>query len=480
MTKRRTRLYDLPLICLLGSLAVMIWCSCLGQASANDLCLCSLALFLFVGLGRPWRFRAEPAEVSPAALVVSSGSFLAGLATGSLLLLAIGWSALLWAWLDTRIADERKPDIRRLLFITLFVFPWMDVDCKFLGWWMRLSSATASEYVLALAGPSVSREGTILYVNGQPVSVTEACGGMETLHAMIVVGLAAAYVHLGPKTAIWKWLPALFALAWCANTLRILCICIGARYFGTDLVQNALHDLGGWLIVGAMIALCVLFFSCWRRIYPLWREPARIRCVGGTNLVRRFCQGEGRPGVVLWSMLAVSIIVGSVWRLCPLPDAQERLRRLVRVTERTHGRDVPITESERERLGEATAVRRVCDVGGAQFTVTAIDGTRNRRVVHDPTYCWTVTGSSEMPVDGGTAKMIRVVENGREKEMMYWFSDGTVRHASPIRYLGQTAVRRMTLGWAGREPILVLVEPCEARTVNWFRFIDDFPTLFKI
>jgi len=150
------------------------------------------------------------------------------------------------------------------------------------------------------------------------------------------------------------------------------------------------------------------------------------------------------------------------------------------MTETVHGRDVPLTESERKRLGDATAVKRVYDVGGTHFTVTAIDGTRNRRVVHDPTYCWTVTDASELPVDGGIAKMIRVVENGREKEMMYWFSDGSVRHASPIRYVCQTAARRMTLGWAGCEPILVLVEPCEARPVNWFRFIDDFPTLFQI
>jgi exosortase/archaeosortase family protein len=345
---------------------------------------------------------------------------------------------------------------------------------------MRLSSATVSEYVLALAQLPVSREGTLLYVSGQAVSVTEACGGIETLHAMIVVGLAAAYVYLGPKTAIWKWLPILFALAWCANTMRVLGICIGARYFGADLVQNVLHDLGGWLIVGAMIALCVAFFSCWRRVCPLSREPARIWCVGGTEVVRRFCQRAGTPGFVLWSMLVASIIVGSVWSLCPLPDAQERLRRLARVTEKVHGRDLPLTESERKRLGEATAVKRVYDVGGTRFTVTAIDGTRNRRVVHDPTYCWTVINESELPVDGGNAKVIRVVEDGLEKEMVFWFSDGSVRHASPIRYLFQTAVRRMTLGWAGCEPIFVLVEPCEAKTVNWFRFIDNFPSLFKI
>jgi hypothetical protein len=83
-------------------------------------------------------------------------------------------------------------------------------------------------------------------------------------------------------------------------------------------------------------------------------------------------------------------------------------------------------------------------------------------------------------VRGGEATSLRVVEDGREKDVLFWFTTGTQRHASPARYLLQTSLRRATLGGWGREPLLVIIEPLDGGPVNWFRFLDQFGMLAQL
>jgi hypothetical protein len=182
----------------------------------------------------------------------------------------------------------------------------------------------------------------------------------------------------------------------------------------------------------------------------------------------------------LWSLLAACVLLGTLWRMVPLPDAQDRLRQLPAFGDARRSRDLPLTESEIRWLGDAQAVKRVYRFGGREFLVTVIDGTRNRRAVHDPMYCWTITKSTEQPLPGGNGTVLRVVEDGIEREVLFWFSDGIVKHSSPARFWLQTSWRRATLGRLGDEPLLVLVEPLDSAPVNWFRLLDAVPWLMDL
>ncbi|MCY2988656.1 MAG: exosortase/archaeosortase family protein [Planctomycetota bacterium] len=485
MRERNLRATDGIMLAVLAATAVAIGWECARRdVSANALSLGAAALLLFVGLGGPWRFRRESTRWNVGLLLLSSLGVLIGLATDLVLPIAFAWSAGLWAWLQTRLETPAKPRVARLLLLSLFIFPWVDLDLKPLSWWLRITSAAAVESTLATAGLETAREGTVVFVSGQPVEVNEHCAGRETLHAMLVVGLAAAHVFLGPQQLIWPWLAVLPALAWLANSLRVLLVCLGAMWFEQARYRDWLHDGGGWLVVGLMLGLCMLSLACWKRtstFIQLWNwnrsnhaEPSSLR------LPRwRFGQFRGMPfqqlglGVLLLSCL----VIGGVWRLVPLDNAQARLQQLSRTVA---GRVVPLSESEQRRLGAAAAVKRVCRVGGREFLVTAIDGTANRRAVHDPAYCWTVTESSELPVRGGQARLLRALDDGTEKEVLFWFSDGASRYTSPVRYLFQTSLRRATFGRFGQEPVLVLVEPVISTPVNWFRFLDSASWLMEL
>jgi exosortase/archaeosortase family protein len=440
-------------------------------------------LGLFVMLGSPWQFQPTRRRNNLPALAVFSLGVVVGLASDLLLPISIAWSALLWAWLSARLSDEALPRIRRLLLLTLLIFPWADIDIKPIHWAMRISAAGVSQHLLTWVGLPTTREGAMLCVAGQNVEISKDCAGGETLHAMLVVGLASAYVYLDRRQSILAWLPALCVFAWVANTLRVLLIALAVGCFPGSRYVDWVHDGGGLLVVALMLALCIACFAGWKRFGSSFQSfrSGSAEASWPNRLPLRYLRGEGAfTRVALWSLLVVSVAVGTLWRMFPLPDARERLRQLPTVCEGRPSRDVALTETEIRWLGDAQAVKRVYRFGGRDFLVIAIDGTRNRRAVHDPMFCWTITKTTEQPLPGGNGTVLRVVEEGHEKDVLFWFTDRVHKHSSPARYWLQASWRRATLGKLGAEQVLLIVEPLDSGPVNWFRVLDGLPWLLDL
>jgi len=187
----------------------------------------------------------------------------------------------------------------------------------------------------------------------------------------------------------------------------------------------------------------------------------------------------------LWVALTVSVLLSLAWEFSPLPDASGRLEALNGQVIGFTSVDVPLTDVEQKVFGGASVIKRVYRGGGVAFLLIVIDGTRDRHSVHDPTYCfrgagWTEVGGADIPVAGGEGRWVRLRKNGRESEVIYWFSDGVRRHASPVRYWCQTTLRRVSLGALGEEPVLVVAQPFGERAVDWRRVLGVFVPLQEI
>jgi exosortase/archaeosortase family protein len=502
MTRRQFPKTDLLAATVLVAMALLVlWESHRRGVDAGTLGLGIASLGVFVVLGSPWRLQTMRKPSGYRLLALAAVGLVVGLLSEFLLPISLAWTAILWAWLRSRLSDEDRGRIGRLVPLTLLLFPWADFDIKPIHWAMRISAASVSQHVLNWGGLPTTREGTRLFVAGQPVEISDDCAGGETLHAMLAVGLAAACVYLDGRRSIMPWLPVLCGLAWLANTLRVLLICVAAGSLPGSPYVAWVHDAGGWLVVALMTSLCVGCFAAWNhfsrtdhrsrgRESPECRGNGQDLATSAVTFVdsalRDLRIGDrlghdwklGRIGP--WSLLLVCMAMGSLWQVLPLPDAQEKLQRMPTASGGEPSREIALTESEIRWLGEAQAVKRVYHLGGRDFLVTAIDGSRNRRAVHDPIYCWTVTKATEQPLPGGSGTVLRVVEEGIEKEVLFWFSDGSRKHASPARYLLQASWRRATLGWWGDEPLLVLVEPFGSAPVNWFRVTDGVPWLMEL
>ena len=234
--------------------------------SAEEVVPILAALPLFVWLGAPWWFRVAPFSLAPIPLGVAAVSLVAGLALDLTFLLAIAWTAALWAWLSARLAQDRLPHIRRLLVLPLMAFPWVALDGAPVGWWFRLSAAGVAGEVFSWVGLAVTRDGTHLLVQVLPVAVDASCSGLKVLQAMLIAGTILAYGQLGRTRSYWWSLPALVLIAWLANTLRVITLSVAALTAGPEFAAGWFHMWGGWLVLALMFVGSASVFGLWRRL----------------------------------------------------------------------------------------------------------------------------------------------------------------------------------------------------------------------
>lgn len=249
------------LLCLFV-LAIFIWLRDTSWMSSSDDTLPILiALPVFVWLGWPWQFRDDSTTIPTKPIVIAVILLLAGIALNLTLLLALGWTLLLWSWLATRVAIPSRSHLTKLLILPLMAFPWVTLDAGQIGWWFRLSGAWATAQVFHLLGANVFQEGTELLINKLPVSVEAACAGLNTLQSMLIAGSVVAYVLLGDTNRYWWNLPVLILMAWVANTARIIVLVFSALLVSPAFALGAFHTWGGWLVLILMFALCWLIFA---------------------------------------------------------------------------------------------------------------------------------------------------------------------------------------------------------------------------
>jgi exosortase len=258
----------------LSLLAAFIWMRDTSWASDASNVLPSLAaLPLFVWIGWPWRLQEPHRFLSPKLLVLAASGFVAGVGLNLTILLAVGWTALLWSWLSLRLTkSDRRPAARGLVLV-LLAFPWIALDAGFAGWWFRLSGAEVVSKLFLWGGFDVVKEGTNIRIQGWPISVEAPCSGLNALQSMLIAGTAFASFRLRNHPWYWWNLPFLVVLAWTGNTMRIALLCASLLTFGPDFTSGPFHEWSGWVILMLMFLLCWPVFGLQAN-----RRPNRTSC----------------------------------------------------------------------------------------------------------------------------------------------------------------------------------------------------------
>jgi len=254
---------DQSFLGLLAVLAVFIWARDLRWATeAADTLPVLAGIPLCIWLGWPWKFRAGAFELSSKLVAAAVILFVVGILLNVTLLLALGWTSLLWSWLSCRLETDSLPTARRLLVLPLLAFPWITLDfAQTIGWYFRLSGAWATSHLFALIGLSATQDGTNMTVQGLPISVEVACAGLNTLQATLIAGSMLAFIFIGNRSRYWWNLPLLIVLAWFANTLRIIVLCIAALTISPEFAEGIFHKWGGWGVIVLMFLLCWPLFA---------------------------------------------------------------------------------------------------------------------------------------------------------------------------------------------------------------------------
>ena len=166
----------------------------------------------------------------------------------------------------------------------------------------------------------------------------------------------------------------------------------------------------------------------------------------------------------LWIALFFTIVLGSVWQFYPLSNADTRLEHIAYIGPGFTSQDIPLNETEKKMFKNVGVVKRLYMINGQLFFLTVLDGTNNRHIVHDPAYCfrgggWEIQKSEQFPLQNGAANLVEIKKGSEIKSALYWFSDGKNSFTSPWKYWWDATLRRISLGYSGDEPILIMIQP---------------------
>lgn len=196
---------------------------------------------------------------------------------------------------------------------------------------------------------------------------------------------------------------------------------------------------------------------------------------------------KNKQQLFLWVFIGVAIFLGALWQFFPLPDAKNRLEDLPLTGPDFKGYNVPVTPVEKEIFTNVNMIKRIYEIGKQKAFIYVLDGTHNRHAVHDPTYCfrgsgWDIIKQEYYPIKGGTALLFQLgkKDSTEKREALLWFSDGKHHDASPFRYWIKTALRRLTLGYSGPEPVLIVIQPINTETLDWNAIFEKFPEILQI
>ncbi|MDX2150564.1 MAG: exosortase/archaeosortase family protein [Bryobacteraceae bacterium] len=122
---------------------------------------------------------------------------------------------------------------------------------------LQLMASVLSEQTLSLLGVSVLREGNVLFLSTQTLSVAEACSGLRSLYSLVFLTLAYAYLFADRRWVRWALVASIVPIAIAANSLRVtataLLGAIDAQY-----THGIYHDMLGWSVfVIAFGLLCL-------------------------------------------------------------------------------------------------------------------------------------------------------------------------------------------------------------------------------
>jgi exosortase len=129
---------------------------------------------------------------------------------------------------------------------------------------LQLLASQLSEITLEWLGFSVLREGNVLHMRSQVVSVVEACSGLRSLYALVFLTLAYAFFVTGSAVQRTILISAAIPVAIVANAGRVTTTAILGEY-APQYTHGIYHDMLGWsvFVFGFLLLLLIHRIMNW-------------------------------------------------------------------------------------------------------------------------------------------------------------------------------------------------------------------------
>ncbi len=139
---------------------------------------------------------------------------------------------------------------------------------------LQMFASRVAESILGVVGIPVLRDGNVLELASQKLSVAEACSGIRSLLSLSFLSLIYAYFFDAKVWMRWALLAATIPIAIAANSARVSITGILSEV-RTDLAQGFFHILEGWVLFLIALVLLVTFHKVLNIIYyKFYGKPA--------------------------------------------------------------------------------------------------------------------------------------------------------------------------------------------------------------
>jgi len=119
---------------------------------------------------------------------------------------------------------------------------------------LQTATAQVTETIFDLAGASIERSGNLLRLNGQDVTIVEACNGMRMVFALVLVSFAFAFGEPLRGYVRFLILAACPLSAILCNVIRMVpTLCMYG--YASHNVAKVFHDISGWVMLGIAFLL---------------------------------------------------------------------------------------------------------------------------------------------------------------------------------------------------------------------------------
>jgi exosortase len=145
------------------------------------------------------------------------------------------------------------------LLLAALAVPWPAAVVDPLTNGLKAAVSAGAEELLHLAGYPVARSGVVLSVGPYELLVADACAGLNSLGALVAMGLL--YLHLTPPDRAARLLlgaASLAPIAFAANVLRVCVLALVTFHWGDRAGQGFAHSAAGVVLFSAGLAMLIL------------------------------------------------------------------------------------------------------------------------------------------------------------------------------------------------------------------------------
>jgi exosortase len=147
------------------------------------------------------------------------------------------------------------------LLLLVFMFPIPAIVIARITLPLQLFASSIAETVLNAFGVPVLRDGNVLELASQKLSVVEACSGIRSLLSLGFLALVYAYFFDRRVWMRWVLLGATIPIAIAANASRVTLMGLIGEY-RVDLARGFMHIAEGWVLFIIALTLVILLHRC--------------------------------------------------------------------------------------------------------------------------------------------------------------------------------------------------------------------------